>query len=437
MPRIWLVSLFRFGLLCVAGLFVGWLYDQPLTGLLLALLGVFSWNLLWLYRLDRWLHGKKTGYLPDGSGIWSRVFAKIDFLKSRSKRRNKRFKALLKELRQATRSFPDGGVILRSDKTIVTMNKAAEELLGLKRKRDRGLRIENLIRNPDFVDYLRDEAFDTHVEIASPVNADIWLFCQCVNYGLDQYLLLIRDITQQYKADSMRRDFVANASHELRTPLTVITGYLDALAEDTALTPDLRQPINEIQRQSERMRMLVEELLKLSELESEGLAAEAESVDLSAVFNAAKQEARAMHDCPATIEIELNSDTELRGEVRDIQSVVSNLVSNAVRYTPADGKISIAWSTDKTGGYLTVTDSGAGIAAEHIPRLTERFYRVENGRERIGGEGGTGLGLAIVKHALYRHSATLDIQSEPGVGSKFICHFPQQRIIAASQAPQN
>jgi two-component system phosphate regulon sensor histidine kinase PhoR len=430
MPRIWLGFLLRLALLALAGSIIGWSYDQPLLGLLLAILVALAWQLFWLYRLDRWLRGDRMQQLPEGSGVWAQVFAKIDFNRLRARQRNKRFKTLLKQMRQATRSFPDGGIILSRGHEIVTMNRVAEELLGLKRKPDRGLRIETLIRDPDFVAYLSENHYDTAVEFPSPVDSAGWLACHQVPYGLDQKLLLIRDITTQRNSDDMRRDFVANASHELRTPLTVITGYLDAFVDDEALGDDLKLAVGEMQQQAQRMRNLVEELLHLSELESKGAAPDGDPVNIGALMETARQEVRVLPGCPENIDVRLDSEADLCGDQQDIQSIVSNLVSNAVRYTPVDGEIVVRWTTDDSGGYLSVTDTGAGIANEHIPRLTERFYRVENGRERIGGEGGTGLGLAIVKHALIRHSAALDIYSDPGAGSVFSCHFPAERIVA-------
>jgi two-component system phosphate regulon sensor histidine kinase PhoR len=428
MPRNWFKYLTGLVVLLAGGALLGALYGRPLLGLLAAALVALSWNAFWLFRLDRWLRGEPMAFLPDGSGVWAQIFAKIDFIRGRNKMRSRRFKKLAKQMRQATRSFPDGGILLGPDHEIITMNKVAEELLGLKGKKDRGMRIENLIRNPAFFDYMRGDDHDHPVEIPSPLNGGRWLACQLVSYGLNQELLLVRDISQQRKADQMRRDFVANASHELRTPLTVITGYLEVLEEDRSLSQDLAVPIAEMQRQADRMRTLVNELLRLSELESEGLAPAGVPVNISAILNTAKQEAHAMKECPGDIQVDVAEHADLYGDEADIQSVVSNLVSNAVRYTPPEGQIRISWEVDEAGGRITVRDTGAGIAAQHLPRLTERFYRVENGRERMGGAGGNGLGLAIVKHALVRHSARLDIQSEPGVGSSFTCIFPKERV---------
>lgn len=427
LPRIWVTTLVQLMLLGLVGLAIGWLYGRPILGLMLAALIALGWQLWWLYRLDRWLQRKSTEFMPEGAGVWPRVFARIDFFRQRARRRGKRFKALVKQLRHATKTFPDGGVILNDEFEIVIYNQAAERLLGLQ-KRDRGLRIETLLRDPDFVAYKNAGDHLRTVEITAPANPDRWLSCHIVPYGLDQKMLLVRDITQQRKADEMRRDFVANASHELRTPLTVISGYLDALAEDGSLSRDLVGPVEEMRRQSMRMRLLVDDLLRLSELESDRDPVQGRPVNIAAILDTARQEVLASGIGPERIDVVLDSSADLVGVEKEIQSVVSNLVSNAARYTSRDGLIRIRWWTDEKGGYIAVSDSGSGIAREHLPRLTERFYRVENGRARIGGEGGTGLGLAIVKHALLRHGAGLDIQSELRKGSTFTCRFPPERI---------
>ena len=424
----WGTVFLRLFLLAIGGLIIGWLYDMPLLGLLLATMAALAWHLTWLYRLDKWLRGSKMEILPEGSGVWPRIFARVDFLRKRGRRRGRRFKSLLKQLRQATRTFPDAGVILNARNEIVVFNRAARELLGLK-KRDRGLRIENLLRDPDFVAYLRSDEQPAPVEIVSPMNSDQWLSCHAVPYGFNQKMLLVRDVTERRNLEDMRRDFVANASHELRTPLTVISGYLDALADDTAMNPELKQPIDEMQIQASRMGQLVDELLRLSELETEHAISNPEAVNIGAIIETARQEVLALPDSPKQVEVIAESGSDLVGNIRDIQSVVSNLVSNAARYTPIDGKITIRWWTDDDGAYLSVADTGKGIAKEHLPRLCERFYRAEDGRERIRGRG-TGLGLAIVKHALTRHDAELQIESEPGKGSVFTCIFPSVAVIA-------
>jgi len=426
MPKVWVWTLLWHGIALAGGGVIGYLYDRPTLGVLAVSLAMLVWHLYNLYRLERWLAVGEVAEIPDGNGVWPPVFAKIQFIKSKVKRRGKRFRKLVKDLRASTEAFPDGGVILNADHEIINYNQAARLLLGLKNRRDRGQRIENLLRYPDFVDYLNKPGERQAVEIPSPVGGDTWLSCRLIPYGPEQTLLLIRDVSQRVKIERVRRDFVANASHELRSPLTVIMGYLDALVEDERLPVSWRQPIGVMQDQAVRMRRLVEDLLQLSRLESGQPVSRERVVDVSALIAAARKEALALPDHPSTIDVDVQSPANLLGEETELQSVVSNLVANAVRYTPPDGRIAIRWSADAEGGHLAVQDTGIGIAEEDIPRVTERFYRADGGRARQ--RGGTGLGLAIVKYALRRHDAELEIQSQLGHGSLFVCHFPRDRL---------
>jgi len=426
MPKVWTWTLSWYGGALVAGGLVGYLYDRTTLGVLVVGLGLLAWQLYNLYRLERWLATGEITEIPDGDGVWPPVFAKIQFIKGKVKRRGKRFRKLVKELRASTEAFPDGGVILNSRHEIINYNQAARVLLGLKNRRDRGQRIENLMRYPDFVDYLNNPGGRQAVDIPSPAGGDTWLSCRLIPYGPEQMLLLIRDVSQRVKIEKVRRDFVANASHELRSPLTVIMGYLDALAEDDRIPDGWKQPIGVMQDQSIRMRRLVEDLLQLSKLESGQSVPKDHVVDVAAMIAAARKEALALPEHPDSIEIELQSPANLLGEETELQSVVSNLVANAVRYTPPEGEITIRWTVDADGGHLAVQDTGIGIAEEDIPRVTERFYRADGGRARQ--RGGTGLGLAIVKYALRRHDAELEIQSRLGQGSTFVCHFPRDRL---------
>ncbi|MEZ5565308.1 MAG: phosphate regulon sensor histidine kinase PhoR [Gammaproteobacteria bacterium] len=426
MPKVWTWTLFRYGVAMLAGAGIGLFYGHPETGALLVALGLLVWQLYNLYLLERWLATGRINEIPDGDGVWPPVFAKIQFTKNKAKRRGKRFRKLVKDLRASTEAFPDGGVILNSRHEIVNYNQAARVLLGLKSRRDRGMRVENLLRYPDFVDYLYNPGERDSVEISSPTGGDSWLSCRLIPYGPDQNLLMIRDISQRVKIEKIRRDFVANASHELRTPLTVIMGYLDALGDDPKLSPEWKEPIQVMYEQAVRMRGLVDDLLQLSKLESSQSVPRNRLVDVAAILGSAQQEALALPEHPGTIEVELNSAANLLGEETELQSVVSNLVLNAARYTPKSGRILINWTVDDDGGHLAVQDTGIGISEEDIPRVTERFYRTDGGRTRQ--QGGTGLGLAIVKHALRRHNAELEIRSGLGQGSTFICHFPQDRL---------
>ena len=426
MPKVWTWTLFWYGIALLAGGIVGSLYDRATLGVLLVALTLLVWQLYNLYRLERWLLTGEIAEIPDGDGVWPPVFAKIQFIKSKVKRRGKRFRKLVKDLRASTEAFPDGGVILNARHEIINYNQAARLLLGLKNRRDRGQRIENLLRYPDFVEYLNNPAERQAVDIPSPIGGETWLSCRLIPYGPEQTLLLIRDVSQRVKIERVRRDFVANASHELRSPLTVIMGYLDALGEDERIPGSWRQPIGVMQDQAIRMRRLVEDLLQLSKLESGQPVSRERVVDVAAMIAAARKEALALPGHAGRIEVELESPANLLGEETELQSVVSNLVANAVRYTPPDGEIHIRWSVDGDGGHLAVQDTGIGIAEEDIPRVTERFYRADGGRARQ--RGGTGLGLAIVKYALRRHDAELEIQSRLGHGSTFVCHFPRDRL---------
>lgn len=429
MQRFWTWTLGRVGVSLAAGALVGFFYDRVVLGMLVGALAMLVWHLSFLYRLERWLATGRISEIPDGNGVWPAVFARVQYIKAKSKRRAKRFRRLLKELRASTEAFPDGGVILDANHQILNYNQAARLLLGLKGRRDRGQRIENLLRHPDFVQYLNNPAERQAVEIPAPVGGETWLSCRLIPYGPDQSLLLIRDISQRVKIERVRRDFVANASHELRSPLTVITGYLDTLAEDPDIPATWQQPVQVMQEQAVRMRRLVEDLLQLSRLESGQPVSKERVVDVAALLSAARKEALAMPGHPATVQVAVQSPASLLGEETELQSVVSNLVSNAVRYTPADGTITITWAVDEEGGHLSVQDTGIGIAEEDIPRITERFFRADGGRARQ--RGGTGLGLAIVKYALRRHDAELEIRSRLGQGSTFTCHFPPDRLALA------
>lgn len=426
MPILWVKTLLQHAAIIAAGLLIGWIYDGPVWGLLAALAVLLGWHIFHLYLLERWLGTGDPGPMASGSGPWSQVLARIGAVKERGRRNRRAWMQLVKEIRASTKALPDGGVMLTGDLKIVRCNKAARQMLGLKKKRDRDVRIDNLIRHPEFVAYLESGSTKESVEIPAPGGGDRWLSCRLVPYGMDQKLLLVRDITGSVIMERMRRDFVANASHELRSPLTVITGYLDAMAEDESLPEAWRAPVADMNEQSARMGALIRDLLTLSQLESSESCSRENRVKLGAILAAARRDALLEPQGPRRIELEIGSTADILGEETEIQSIVNNLVTNAVRYTPAEGSVTIGWRTDKKGGYLSVADTGIGIPADEIPRLTERFYRADAGRARQ--KGGTGLGLAIVKHALKHHDAELEIHSDVGAGSEFVCRFPADRL---------
>ena len=429
MSRLWVRTLLQHLAIVVAGAVIGWLYDQPFWGLLGAVSVLLLWHVYNLFLLERWLTTGEHGPLPSGDGPWSQVLARIQAVNDRARDSRRAWVRLVKELRASTKAFPDGGVILNKDMEIVRSNKVARSLLGLKKKRDRGTRIENLIRHPDFIHYLETGSKKQSVEIPAPTTNDVWLSCRVIPYGADQKLLLVRDISESVKMAKMRRDFAANASHELRSPLTVIAGYLDVMAEDENLPESWVGPVEDMREQSVRMRRLVDDLLQLTRLESAESCARDKRVDIENLLQSVHRDALAQKDRPRNIELDIESTRGILGEEIDLQSVVTNLVNNAVRYTPQEGSVLIGWRTDDNGGQIWVKDTGIGISDEDLPRITERFYRTSAARARQ--EGGTGLGLAIVKHALKRHDAELIIESEVGAGSQFTCRFPKERIAAS------
>lgn len=406
---------------------IGALYDNILAGLLLATLALLAWHVVQLYRLERWVRTGELREPPAGDGAWPRVYARIQFFKDRSSYHRNNWRGLVKELRASAKAFPDAGIILNPHHEIINYNKAARQMLGLKKRRDRGQRVDNLIRHPGFVAYLESGEDGEGVVIPGTAEKDVWLSCRIIPYGPDQRLLLIRDISQSVMLERMRSDFVANASHELRTPLTVVSGYLEVMAEDEQLADNWAGPIADLREQTKRMSLLVSDLLELSRLESSEASSLENEVDIGAILAALAKEVSRMPERPETIDLQLNSKAKLLGENPELQSIASNLIYNAMRYTPNEGRVIIRWDVDDTGGHLSVEDSGIGIAPDDIPRLTERFFRADSGRDRRSG--GTGLGLAIVKHALKRHDGNLEIKSVLGQGSTFSCHFPTARLV--------
>jgi len=419
-------------LLLLAALAVGALAGHALAGLTIALAGVAAYEAANLLRLERWLRHRTVEPPPNMDGLWGEVLATTNRLYRRKVYHKRRVLLLLREFRRMTAAMPDGAVLLGPGREILWFNRTAGQWLGLRRKIDYGIRIDNLVRNPEFIEYLDKRGAPPPPRIHLPNQGSRWILLRLVTTSeTGQQLLLLRDVTSEARLESMRKDFVANASHELRSPLTVVSGYLDALAEEPGLDPAWQQPLQEMRRQSERMRNIVQDLLELSRLEAHGGEAETTPVDVAGMLALIRRDVLSRADRPETIELRLDSDDLLLGSEGELHSIFSNLVSNAVKYTPASGRVDVRWWADAAGGHVEVRDTGIGIAAEHLPRLTERFYRVDAGRSRK--LGGSGLGLAIVKHALQRHGGRLDVDSVEGQGSTFTCHFPPSRLARRDQ----
>lgn len=421
----WAYVAARLAALVGAAVLLGYFFGQFfawLAGLLIAYLG---WHLWQLWQLESWLRKRLREPPRDAAGLWGQVFAQLHRLRLQSRARKKRLTRVLKEFRKSTRALPDAAIVLDENHHIAWLNEAAEHLLGL-RAEDRGQRIENLLRAPEFIAFMQQDDPESVLRMNAPGDEQMWLVLQMVRYGATQRLLLARDVTQETRLQTVRRAFVANASHELRSPLTVISGYLDALTEDPELPQQWGEPVDEMARQADRMRRIIEDLLTLSRLEASEAEAEREMVDVAGMLATLRKEAAGRSQKPATIELLREADAALFGAEAEIYSAFANIIGNALKYTPEDGSVTIRWYRDGEDACMAVTDTGVGIPAEAIPRLTERFYRVDKSRDRA--TGGTGLGLAIVKHVLQRHGARLEVESRLGEGSVFTCRFPADRV---------
>jgi two-component system, OmpR family, phosphate regulon sensor histidine kinase PhoR len=414
------------------GAVAGWLLGSVTAGIALALAAALAWHLVNLFWLDYWLRDRNHRDPPDVRGVWGEVVTQVVRLHRRKRHHKQRLLEVFRELRHSTAAMPDGVVILNAQSEILWFNRMAGQLLGLRRGNDVGLRIANLIRDPKFVQYLEKANFSEPLVVARGADSRTHLSFQIVPYSGTQRLALVRDVSRQVILESMRQDFVANASHELRSPLTVVTGYLETLLSDEKMDPQQRQPLLEMQRQTQRMNGIVGELLDLSRLDAMMEEPVGTEIDVVAMCSWLRKDVSAQAQRP-TVTLEMLTEAKLLGDEPEIQSAFSNLVHNAAKYTPASGAIFIRWSLDEGGAArFTVRDTGPGIAPEHLPRLTERFYRVDAGRSRA--MGGAGLGLAIVKHVLQHHGASLAVESVEGVGSTFACVFPARRVLNGDQS---
>jgi two-component system, OmpR family, phosphate regulon sensor histidine kinase PhoR len=409
----------------VGATLVGFWFDSVAWWLFGAMVLYTAYMLRNLYLLDVALSGGRRRALFQTSGLWAEITSRIDRLKTKARNRKKRYHRLVREVRESTGALSDAGIILNADNEIVWFNPAATRLLGLDAGRDVGHRIDNLLRYPDFVEYLA-EPTEGPITVQSPMHETGMLSVQLIPYGRDQRLAIIRDVTHETRLERTRRDFVANASHELRSPLTVISGYLDTLGDDDELPDRWKVPISEMLRQANRMTQILRDLIELTRLESADLRARHDFVNVAEMLRQIASEFEKRKNTPR-ITLHLDSDAALLGNESELHSIFYNLINNAVRFTPEAGSVDIFWRAEETGAVFEVVDTGIGIAEEQIPRLTERFYRVDPGRSRA--TGGTGLGLAIVKHALQRHNGTLRIRSREGEGSTFSCEFSPARIV--------
>lgn len=434
--RLWRVEFGRILLMVLLGAGAGWAFENAVAGACAALAVHAVLQARHLVHLRMWLRRPKHYELPEPGGLWGEVFDALIELQRKNRRKKKRLAAMLAEFQASTAALPDGAVVLGQRGEISWFNNAARRLLGLRMPQDVGIRVPNLIRHPAFTTYFEEGDFEREVEVPSPVNPGKTLSLRVVPYGHDQKLLIVRDVSERLMLDAARRDFVSNASHELRTPLTVLRGYLDMMEMDAhgngVLAP-WHAPIVEMRSQALRMEALVNDMLKLARLESGRAHMREELLDVPAMLARVVEDARQLSKGQHRFELSVDPDLLLSGGEAELHSIVANLITNAVRYTPPGGAIRVAWSEVPEGGRFAVADTGIGIAQKDIPRLTERFYRVDVGRSRASG--GTGLGLSIVKHALDAFDSRLEIESEMGVGSTFSCLFPPHRVTRRTVAP--
>jgi two-component system, OmpR family, phosphate regulon sensor histidine kinase PhoR len=431
LPNRWISQLGLLAAWLAAALLLGWWFGGVSWWLVGALALYVVHTLRNVYLLDDVLNGGTRVPLFETRGLWAEIFGRVDKIRAKARNRKRKYHKLLREVRESTGALQDGGIILDADEEILWFNPAATRLLGLDPATDIGHRIDNLLRHPDFVEYLANPTGDG-ITVPSPLHESGWLHVQIIPYGKDQRLAIARDITHEMKLERTRRDFVANASHELRSPLTVISGYLDTLADDAELPASWKAPIAEMQRQAERMTRILRDLIELTRLESAETKADQDFVDVASMLRLIAKEFQSAASRPEVL-LTLATDAAVLGNESELHSIFYNLVHNAVRFTPA-GKVEIVWRGDDDGAMFEVIDTGIGIAEEQIPRITERFYRVDAGRSRASG--GTGLGLAIVNHALQRHNGVLSITSREGHGSTFSCKFPASRVVFRGGAAQ-
>ena len=425
-------DLLRLGFVVILSGAVGLLAGNFLTGLTLGFLIFLIWQYRRLKNISTFLRNDGEQKPPDTPGIVNELVREIEFLRARHKQREDELTGKLSRFEEAIVALPDAVIVMDAESHVEWANEKASEYLGIRSSRDRGQRLSHIFRQPELLDFLAQEDKDNPQKsllIASPVNADISLEIRITRYAGSSLLLVAGNVTDIQRANRMRKDFIANASHELRTPITVISGYLEAIDSDAEdLSPEWQPRIRQMREQTRRMQNLIEDLLKLSRLESSHSAKLDIEVDMEELISVIHGEAQTLSGGQGHIfPLETLPGLLVRGDYDSLYSAFSNIIFNAVEYTPPGGIIRIKWYRTETGACMEVADSGEGIPAEHIHRVTERFYRVDKGRSRE--KGGTGLGLAIAKHVMAQHDAQLNITSEPGKGTTVKCLIPERRLV--------
>jgi two-component system phosphate regulon sensor histidine kinase PhoR len=422
----WISAVVRMIIVLVGAAVAGFFWGL-IPGLTLAMLGMMALifvQLNYLLRLADWLDQPSSAHLPDGWGAWTEVFSRLYKLRRGDEKNQAELAEWLARFRQAMSLLPDGVVIMDDVMFLEWCNPAAEQHLGLSLTQDKGMRVTNLVRTPEFIDYIILGRYETPLTLSFRERK---LIVHIIPFENRRQILVTHDVTESERIDMMRRDFIANASHELRTPLTVINGFLEIASMQPDMDVSIRSShLKLMSEQGERMQRLVEDMLTLSRLESMEYSVHHEAIDMHGMLVQILQEGEALSAGRHQLSLECDGP-DIVGSADEIRSAFLNLLTNAIRYTPEKGRITLIWKNLPLGPKFIVQDTGIGISSEHISRLTERFYRVDKSRSRE--TQGTGLGLAIVKHVLLRHKAHLLIESTPNVGSKFCVQFPANIIL--------
>lgn len=425
----WKRLVFELILCCIPALILGAIFGYLPWFLLAAVTGLLIWHFWNLLRLSWWLWVDRSMTPPPGSGSWEPLLYGLHQMQMRNKKRRRELGSLIKRFRSGAESLPDAVVLTTEEGAMFWCNGLAQQMLNLRWPDDNGQNILNLLRYPEFSRYLKSRDFSKPLNLV--LNTGRHLEIRVMPYSEQQLLLVARDVTQMHQLEGARRNFFANVSHELRTPLTVLQGYLEMMQEQTLEGAPREKALHTMREQTQRMEGLVRQLLTLSRIEAAPLAALNEKIDVPMMLRVVEREAQTLSQQKHILHFEIEDSLQVLGSEEQLRSAMSNLVYNAVNHTPEGTEIIVRWQRAPHGALFSVEDNGPGIAPEHIPRLTERFYRVDKARSRQ--TGGSGLGLAIVKHAVNHHESRLDIESTPGKITRFSFLLPE-RLIAKKSA---
>ena len=429
MYPVWRSELRRFVLVTLVGTGLGYYFGHPIEALILMLAAGNGWHILHLSRLQRWYDQEQINRLPHAMGAWGKLFSDAQRRHQQYIKNQQQLQGVINRIQDSTAALQDAVLMVDANGALEFWNQAAQTYLGLRNPVDIGQPITNLIRNPEFKTYFDKAKYQEPLVISSPANPDMFLQFSITLFGRKDRLILVHDVTRLRHLEQMRKDFVANVSHELRTPLTVISGYIETMQMGSdSLPPRWKRMLQQMYEQSHRMGNIIKDLLILSRLENTQND-KPKRINVPELLRAICEDAQALSDGRHDIELHIDSQKDLSGYYNELRSAFSNLLFNAVKYTPEGGRIQVRWYASEERGCFSVEDNGPGIAPHHIPRLTERFYRADPSRNAE--TGGTGLGLAIVKHVLMHHQAELRITSALGKGSTFLCDFPSRVLLNA------